>query len=88
MSNRQELALRVLAERERQTELPGLEYDVRNGPSDWVSIAAHYLFEEIGRGGGKPSRAAFEDSLIKAAAVILAALEHGDHMQKHDRLVG
>jgi hypothetical protein len=74
------LAARIIAERERQFNLPGIEFDIRNRPNDWTTIAAHYLFEDVRRGPVKPSRQTYEDCLIKAAAVILAALEHCDTM--------
>lgn len=73
---------RIVKERERQDDLPGAEYDVRNTPNDWVSIVLHYVAEEVRRGGVKPSEAMFEDNMIKAAAVILAALEHLDSMNE------
>lgn len=76
----------VASERERQADLPGREWDIRNGPNDWIAIAARYLGEEARRAGHVPSRDAYEASLIKAAAVILAALEHGEVMQREGRL--
>lgn len=77
---RDALARRIVAERERQFNLPGIEFDMRNRPNDWTTIAAHYLFADVRRGPLKPSRQIYEDGLIKAAAVILAALEHCDTM--------
>lgn len=79
--SRAENVSRIEAERARQIDLPGSEMDVRNTPNEWTAIVAHYVTEEVRRGGHKPSRAAFENSLVKAAAVILAALENGDSMQ-------
>lgn len=76
MSNRDLIVQRVLAERERQFNLPGREFDVVNTPNDWVAIVGRYLFEETRRGAVKPLRTNYEDSLVKAAAVLLAALEH------------
>lgn len=75
------LLARIGEERERQFNLPGSEWDARHGPNDWVAIAAHYLGEEVRRGGTIPERESFERALIKAAAVILSALEHADAMQ-------
>lgn len=77
---RDKLISRIVQERERQFDLPGIEFDTRNTPNDWTTIAAHYLFEDVRRGPMKPYRQDFEDCLIKAAAVILAALEHCDKM--------
>lgn len=50
MSRRADLLARMEAERARQFNLPGSEYDVRNTPNDWVAIATHYLNEEVRRG--------------------------------------
>jgi hypothetical protein len=74
--NRVEIIQRVLDERARQIDLPGREYDVSNTPNDWAAIISRYVSEEVRRGQTKPSRKNYEDSLIKAAAIILAALEH------------
>ena len=73
---------RILSERERQNDLPGAEFDVRNTPNDWASIVLHYVAEEVRRGGVQPGEAMFEDNLVKAAAVILAALEHLESMKE------
>jgi hypothetical protein len=70
----------IIAERTRQFNLPGSELDVRNTPNDWAAIAAHYLSETVRRGGNIPDSDDFVDSLVKAAAVILAALEHTPRM--------
>ena len=72
---RREILDRIEEERARQINMPGSELDITNTPNEWAAIAAHYLMEDVRRGGYKPDRATFEDSLIKAAAVILAALE-------------
>ena len=79
------LISRVVQERERQFNLPGIEFDTRNSPNDWTTIAAHYLFEDVRRGPMKPFRADYEDCLVKAAAVILAALEHCDRMDANNQ---
>lgn len=81
MTTRDETVQRILMERERQFDLPGREFDVGNSVNDWVAIVGKYLFEEVRRGNVKPIRRNFEDSLVKAAAVLLAALEHCDNMQ-------
>lgn len=85
-TRRDEFLARVANERVRQFNLPGSELDTRNTPNDWVAIASHYLGEEARRGGSLPEQDAFEDSLIKAAAVILAALEHTDLMKTKGHL--
>ena len=71
---------RIVAERARQANLPGIEYDITNTPNDWTAIVSHYLSADVRRGPVKPLRTHYEDNLIKAAAVILAALEHCDKM--------
>ena len=83
---RSDILARIEAERVRQFNLPGSEYDTRNTPNDWVAIATHYLGEEVRRGSSLPERENFEDSLIKAAAVILAALEHVELMNEKGHL--
>lgn len=75
---------RMLRERERQYNLPGIELDIRNTPNDWVAIISRYAAGEVRRGGVKPTREDFEDSLIKAGAIILAALEHCDKMDNNN----
>jgi hypothetical protein len=78
---------RLRIERERQFHLPGAEWDGKNTPNDWCAIAMHYLGEELRRGGIVPTRENFEDSLVKAGAVILAALEHAETMQAKKDLI-
>lgn len=79
-------------ERERQNQLPGSEYDINNTVNDWISIAGYYISESTQRRGNEEysrsqvSKEDFENSLIKAAAVILAALEHSDILLKKGNL--
>jgi hypothetical protein len=81
MSDRRDEIIRlILEERNRQFMLPGSEWDQRNTPNDWVAIATHYLSEEVRRGGSRPFKDDYEASLLKAAAVIIAALEKTDMM--------
>lgn len=82
---------RILQERDRQRSLPGSEFDSENSVNDWVSIAAMYLTEPanrkwVGHWGGASNSSEFEDSLIKAAAVIVAALEHTAHLKQRGEL--
>ncbi len=77
---RGEIVARIIAERERQFNLPGIEYDIRNSPNDWLALIGRYLYEPSRRGAVNPTRNDFEDCLVKAAAIMLAALEHGDTM--------
>ena len=73
---------RILAERERHFNMPYREQDVLNTPNDWVAIIGRYVFEETRRGIVKPDRQNFEDNLVKAGAVLLAALEQCEMMQR------
>lgn len=84
---------RIVAERDRQKTLPGSEYDAKNSVNDWIAIAGHYLNEPAKRKssasynrGSIPTQEDYEASLIKAAAVILAALEHAETLKKNGDL--
>lgn len=83
---RHQILEKILKERERQLNLVGSEFDVDNSPNDWVSIALSYLCEEIRRNGQTPTVESFEDSLTKAAALIVAALEYSEHMKDTGKL--
>lgn len=88
MSERRDAFLKLVeAERLRNSSLPGSEYDLRKDPSDWAVLAGHYLFEEARRGHIVPEADAFAESLVKAAAVIVAAYEHIEVMQNRDALL-
>lgn len=78
MATREQLVSEILAERERQYNLPGSEYDQRHSMNDWIAIASQYLTRNAHRKHTKSDVADQKDSLLKAAAVILAALEHLD----------
>jgi hypothetical protein len=78
---RQEFLNKILDERERQINLPGSEYDLKNTPAEWLAIATHYLHREVFRSGRKPNAEEFQDGMIKAGAVILAALENINNMK-------
>jgi hypothetical protein len=78
---------RIREERDRQKTLPGSEFDEKNTINDWIAIAGHYLNEPAKRRssasfnrGALPTQDDFQISLVKAAAVILAALEHTDQL--------
>lgn len=80
---RRSLIDQIVVERERQFNLPGSEFDLTKSPNDWIAVASYYLSENAARLAHSTVRAEdFEDSLTKAAAVILAALEHVEHMKK------
>lgn len=85
---RTDILNRIAEERARHIDLPGSEMDVRNTPNEWAAIAAHYLTEEVRHGGHIPDREAFEDAFVKAAAVILAALEYAPVMREMGHLQG
>jgi hypothetical protein len=82
-----EIVEKILAERTRQKELPGSEWDHKNSPGEWVALISHYVCAEVRRNGISPSKEYFQESLIKAAAVILATLEHIDDMYEREQLV-
>jgi hypothetical protein len=78
---------KIQQERLRQIDLPGSEYDLNHSPNDWSAIVCYYASEAISRRGKVISKEEFEDSMIKAAATALAALEHVDHMVKNHMIV-
>ena len=82
MSPLDKLLEEVKIERQRQIDLPGSEYDLVNNVNDWVAIASHYLTQDCTRKGMIPIRQDFHDSLIKACAVIVAALEYEENLVK------
>jgi hypothetical protein len=84
--NVEEFLAKALKERERQKGLPGSEWDHKNSPGDWVALITHYVSEEVRRNGVAPSKEYFEETLIKAFAVIIAAWEHIEVMHQRDQL--
>lgn len=76
MTHREAILSRVLAERIRQLSLPGSEWDARHGPNDWLAIAGSYCLSTASRMHQPVTREQFEEEIIKAMAVLLAALEH------------
>ena len=78
---------RIRLERQRQFDLPGSEWDSQNSPGDWIALVTHYVSKEVRAKGVAPLREDFEDALIKAAAVIIAALEHTPDMSGRDQLI-
>jgi heme-degrading monooxygenase HmoA len=87
------LVERIVAERDRQKTLPGSEWDSKNSVNDWIAIASHYLTQQAKRKsssrftrGVSLTQEDFEDDLIKAAAVILAALEFSDTLKSNGEL--
>jgi hypothetical protein len=76
----------ISLERDRQKHLWGSEYDLQHGPNDWSAIASSYLNAEVSFKGRFPDADAWKDTMIKAAAVIVAAIEHEDNMRKKGML--
>ena len=79
--NRSYILSRIERERERQFMLPGSESDTRKGVNDWLMTATSYIADARQRAVSTPTLEEFEDGLIKAAAVILAGLEHAAYMK-------
>lgn len=78
LERRQKILDQIAKERARQESLPGSEYDAKHTQNDWVAISSQYLGRAANRKHTSASKDEFRDSLIKAAAVILAALEYND----------
>ena len=78
----------IKQERSRQYNLPGSEWDIKNSPNDWIAIASYYLTQNTRRATmlTPPSSEEYETDLTKAAAVIIAALEHLDSMKEKKNL--
>ncbi len=87
-SKRSSILSRIEQERIRQSDLAGSEYDAKNSPNDWIAITSYYLAQETKRATmlTPPNADDFERELIKAAAVILASLEHINVMKEHGHL--
>jgi hypothetical protein len=79
-----EIIQKIIDERSRQFNLPGREFDIENRPNDWSALISSYALETTTRNHRKPDVFEFEDSLIKAAAIIIGALEHVDIMKKKE----
>lgn len=76
---RQDIFDLISQERDRQYNLPGSEYDQLHSINDWIAIASQYLSRCADRKHIQNNLDEKKDSLIKAAAVIVAALEHLNH---------
>lgn len=87
MTKRDDFIKKILEERSRQFDLPGSEYDSKQTPAEWAWAIIKYASEGSRRGGVKIDKQEFEDSLIKAGAVVLAALEHLEKMEENKLLV-
>jgi hypothetical protein len=78
VSIREKVLAEILAERDRQFNLPGSEFDQHHSMNDWVAISAQYLTRSVDRKHTSIDQSDQRRSLIKAAAVVLAAIEHLD----------
>jgi hypothetical protein len=85
-TRRDNIVKTVVDERIKQCSLPGSEYDLKREPNDWLSIAGSYLFSAATTKNLPTTQEDFEDALVKAAAVIIAALEHTEYMKKNKKL--
>jgi hypothetical protein len=77
----------IRKERERQFDLPGSEWDAKNTPGDWIALISHYVGKEVRKNGIDPLADDFEEALIKASAVIVAALQHIEDMKSRNQLL-
>lgn len=84
MYDRKKILEEILEERVRQFNLPGIEFDCNNSPNDWAAIVASYALKNTFRRTIKPDIENFKTDMIAAAAVILAALEHLEIMDKNN----
>ena len=76
--SRESILSEISGERDRQYNLPGSEYDQLHDMNDWIAIAAQYLTRCADKKHTKSDPNEQRGSLIKAAAVIIAAIEHLD----------
>jgi hypothetical protein len=76
--SREAVLAEISGERDRQYNLPGSEYDQLHNMNDWIAIAAQYLTRSADKKHTKGDPADQRESLVKAAAVIVAAIEHLD----------
>jgi len=82
VTNRQRILEEISEERDLQFNLPGSEYDQKHSMNDWIAISTQYLTRSADRKHIKIDISEQRQSLIKAAAVIVAALEHMDQKIK------
>lgn len=72
---RDEIINLIIAERNNQAENPNSLSDYKKTKNDWAALAAYYLFEGASRSDKHVTFEEFRESLVKTAAVLLAALE-------------
>ncbi|AFA44330.1 hypothetical protein DIDNDMLP_00507 [Klebsiella phage KP13-7] len=71
----EEIILMLKEERQKQIHSPNTLGDTNKTKNDWTALCAYYLFEGASRPDKHVSFDEFRTSLIKAGAVIIAALE-------------
>lgn len=72
---REQIIQMIVDERQNQIANPNTISDLKKTKNDWTALVGFYLFESASRSDKHVSFDEFRESLIKAAAVILAALE-------------
>ena len=72
---RDDIVKLIIDERLKQMDIASPLGDFNKTKNDWTATAAYYLFETASRVDHKVSFEEFRSSLIKASAIILAALE-------------
>lgn len=77
-ATRERILGEISGERDRQFNLPGSEFDQLHSINDWIAISSQYLTRCADRKHTKSDVGDQRESLIKAAAVIVAAIEHLD----------
>lgn len=84
MATRDEIIQKIIEERENQLNSPNSSSDYLKTKNDWVAKIGYYLFETSSRNDKHVTFEEFRESLIKAAAIILSALENS---HEHDEKV-
>ena len=72
---REQIIQMIVDERQNQVANPNTISDLNKTKNDWAALVGFYLFESASRPDKHVSFDEFRESLIKAGAVILAALE-------------
>jgi len=84
MTTRDEIIQKIIEEREKQLNGPNSSCDSEKTKNDWVAKIGYYLFETSSRPDKHVTFEEFRESLIKASAIILSALENS---YEHDNKV-
>lgn len=82
--SRDEIIQLIISERTFQMSNPNNLSDHHKTKNDWTSLAGYYLFESASRPDKHVSFDEFRQSLIKASAVLLAALEMSFALENKD----